>query len=245
VKMGKAFPSRAQRGVLMVQILRCVGLALALVISPLTLAQDKKPDPDKAVPKDAKNKPKDKKEAVEKMHVAGEITGKLTVWGSSDKGFTVQVPVVYYVVNEGEYRALIQSQLDLARARSVQDVYNAKKAMADHQARLYTEKKENVNVDFIPAADMKVRIKYPVEYDDKGKPKRLTSKELAERKGPDKKLPGYNADASDIKQDMIITVYIEKKKPTKTKTKEKDDKTLTDTKPEAKMILIVADPAPK
>lgn len=220
----------------MAGILRCVGLALALVVSPVVLAQDKKADNDK-------NKPKDKKEAVEKMHVAGEVTGKLTVWGSSDKGFTVQVTLVYYVVNEGEYRALLQSQVDLAKARSIQDLYNAKKAMADHQSRLYTEKKETVNVDFTPAAEMKVRIKYPMEYDDKGKPKKLTSKELAARKGPDKKLPGYTADASDVKQDMIVKVYIEKKKPTKTKSKDKDDKTLTDTKPEALMLLILADPA--
>jgi cell division septation protein DedD len=207
----------------MVRILGCVGLALALVFSPVALAQDKKSDPDKAMPKDDKNKPKDKKEAVEKMHIAGEVTGKLTVWGSSDKGFTVQVPVVYYVLNEGEYRAVLQSQIDLAKARSLQDVVNAKNAMADHQSRLYMEKKENVNIDFVPSAEMKVRILHPVEYDDKGKPKKLTAKELAERKGPDKKLPGYTADPSDVKQDMIVKVYIEKKKTTRTKSK--DDKT--------------------
>jgi hypothetical protein len=222
------------------RILRCVGLALAVAFLPAALAQDKKPDPDKPMKED-KDKPKDKKEAIEKMHVAGKVTGKLTAWGSSDKGFTVQVPLVYYVVNEGEYRALVQSQLDLAKARNVQDALNAKQAMANHEARLYTEKRETVNVDFVPSAEMKVRTLHPMVYDDKGKPKKLTKKELDELKGPDKKLDGYTADASDVKTDMIVTVYIEKKKPTKTRTKE--DKELADTKPEALMLLIVADVA--
>jgi hypothetical protein len=223
------------------RILRCAGLVLALAFLPVALAQDKKPDPDKPMPKDDKDKPKDKKEAVEKMHVSGKVTGKLTAWGSSEKGFTVQVPLVYYVVNEGEYRALVQSQLDLAKARSVQDAINAKRAMADHESRLYTEKRENVNIDFVPSAEMKVRTLHPMVYDDKGKPKKLTRKELDELKGPDKKLDGYTADAGDVKTDMIVTVYIEKKKPTKTKSK--DDKDLTETKPEALMLLIVADTA--
>jgi hypothetical protein len=223
------------------RILRCVGLALALAFLPAALAQDKKPDPDKPMPKDDKDKPKDKKEAIDKMHVAGKVTGKLTAWGSSDKGFTVQVSVAYYVLNEGEARALAQSQVNLAKARSAQDLVNARNDVMTHQARLYTEKQEKVNIDFVPAAEMKVRTLHPMVYDDKGKPKKLTKKELDELKGPDKKLDGYTADASDVKTDMIVTVYIEKKKPAKTNPKEKDDKGLADTKPEALMLLIVAD----
>jgi hypothetical protein len=224
------------------RILRPLGLALALVFLPVTFAQDKKPD-DKAMPKDDKDKPKDQKEALEKMHIAGEVTGKLILWGSSDKGFTVQVTVPYYVINEGEARALAQSQVNLAKARNAQDLLNARNDMMYHQARLYMEKKEDVKIDFTPSAEMKVRILNPVVYDDKGKPKRLTPKEKAELKGPDKKLPGYTADPSDVKQDMIVTVYIEKKKTTRTTSKEDKEKGLADSKPEALMLVIVADPA--
>ncbi|HEX5273121.1 MAG TPA: hypothetical protein VFW33_21645 [Gemmataceae bacterium] len=226
------------------RLLGCAGLALALGFLPAASAQDKKADADKAMSKDDKDKPKDKKEAVEKMHVAGQVTGKLTQWGSSDKGFTVQVELVYYVLNEGEYRALVQDQAKLAtmNPRDVAGRVNTLEAIAGHQARLYNQKKEKVNVDFLPSDEMKVRTLHPLVYDDKGKPKKLTRKELDELKGPDKKLPGYTADAGDIKQDMIVTVYIEKKKPTKTK-KDKDEKTLTDIKPEALMLVIVADPA--
>ena len=232
------------------RILRCVGLTLALVFLPTAFAQDKKPDPtDKPNPTDKpmavdKNAPKTQKEALDKMHVGGEISGKLTRWGGSDKGFTLQVPLTYYVLNDGEYRALAQAQVDLAKARNANDLYNAQKAILDHQSRLYNVQKKDVNIEFTQGADMKVRILHPMVYDDKGKPKKLTKKELDELKGTDKKLPGYTADASDIKQDMIVTVYIEKKKPTKT-TKGKDDKDLADTKVEALMILIVADAPPK
>ncbi len=216
------------------RILGAVGLALALVLLPAARAQDKKADP-----KDDKDKPKDTKAAVEKMHVAGEVTGKLIQWGSTDKGFTVEVPVTYYTLNEGEARALAQAQINLAKARSAQDLINARNDMMNHEAKLYTAKTEHLKIDFVPSADMKVRIKTPVVYDDKGKPKKSTRTELDEMKCPNKKLPGYNADASDVKQDMIVTVYIEKKKKSKTK----DDKGLADTKPEALMLLIVADPA--
>ncbi len=222
------------------RVLRCVGLALALALLPATFAQDKKAD-DKAMPAD-KNAPKTEKEALNKMHVGGEITGKLIHWGNSEKGFTVQVPITYYTFNEGEARAAAQAQINLAKARNVQDAVNAKNDMLYHQARLYDAHKKDVNIDFMPAAEMKVRTLHPMVYDDKGKPKKLTAKEREELKGPDKRLPGYTADIGDVKQEMIVTVYIEKKKASKTRDKDKDDKTLADLKPEALMLVIVADP---
>jgi hypothetical protein len=222
------------------RILPCVGLALALAFVPVTLAQEKKPDPDKAMPKDEKNLPKDKTAAVEKMHVGGQISGKLIQWGSSDKGFTVQVPVTYYVLDKAQYDAMLQEEINLARAKNPTEAFNARKAILEHRAKLYSPKTENINIDFAPAAEMKVRTLQPMAYDDKGKPKKLTKKELDELKGPDKKLPGYTADASDVKQDMIVTVYIEKKKPAKTNPK--DEKGVLE-KPEALMLVIVTDPA--
>jgi hypothetical protein len=235
--MGKAFRGKARGGGDMRRVLRCVGLALVLAVLPVAFAQDKKPD-DKAMPAD-KNAPKTEKEALNKMHVGGEITGKLIQWGNSEKGFTVQVPITYYTLNEGEARAAAQAQINLAKAKTVQDAINAKNDMLYHQARIYSPQKKDVNIDFTPAAEMKVRTLHPMVYDDKGKPKKLSRKELDELKGPDKKLPGYTADIGDVKQEMVVTVYIEKKKATKAK--DKDEKALTDLKPEALMVVIVAD----
>jgi hypothetical protein len=52
----------------------------------------------------------------------------------------------------------------------------------------------------------------PVQYDDKGKPRKPTSEELKAFKGPDPKLPGYSAEYADLKNGQIVRVTISKKK---------------------------------
>jgi hypothetical protein len=229
-----------------------VGLVLALVISPTAFAQDKKPDDkkpdDKATPKDKDGKAlaKDKDAAVEKLHVGGEITGKLTQWGSNDKSFTVKVTVRYAELNQSEYKAMLQEELYAADpARTVQDRRNHAIAAVEHQAKLYSVKSTDIDFQFSAGADMKVRTANPVVFDDKGKPKKLsqlTKKERDELKGPDKSLPGYNAEMNDVHPDQYVTVYLPKKKAGKTTAK--DDKPLADTKREAVMLLILGDSAP-
>jgi hypothetical protein len=97
------------------------------------------------------------------------------------------------------------------------------------------------NVDLTPAEDMIVRTNFvPVEFDEKGKPRRRTQKELKELKG-DPKLPGYQADASALKRGQQVTCYLEAKK----KTGKKDDTdALVDNKPKVRLILITAEPPP-
>ncbi len=221
-------------------ILCGVGLGLVLTFVPAALAQNKKADPDKAMPAD-KNAPKTQKEALDKMHVGGAITGKLTQWGASDKSFTVHVTLSHSEINPSEYKAMLDEQAYASDPRrSAQDRLQHLRNAADHQTKLYSAKKTEVDLHFMPAADMKVRTATPLVFDDKGKPKKLTAKEKAELKGPDKTLPGYTADMTDIHQDSYVTVYIPKKKPSKTPAP-KDDNSLADTTPEAIMILIVGE----
>jgi hypothetical protein len=95
------------------------------------------------------------------------------------------------------------------------------------------------NVDFAPADDMFVRrTNPPVAYDDKGKPRKQTPKELKELKG-DGNLPGYQAELSDLKKDQAVVLYLQAaKKPAK-----KDDAdALKDSKPRVRMIMIVREP---
>jgi hypothetical protein len=231
------------------RVLRCAGLALLLALVPALVAQEKKPDadkadkPDKAMPD--KNAPKDKKEAIDKLQTGGKITGKLTQWGASDKTFTVKVTVPYAELNEGEYKALLQEQAYASDPRrSPQDRLAHARAAADHQVKLYTAKKTDVDFYFIAGTDMKVRTANPLVFDDKGKPKKLTAKEKDELKGPDKSLPGYTADISDVHQDSIVTVYLPKKKSTKTAPKDKADKGLADNKLDAVMLVIELEPPP-
>jgi hypothetical protein len=97
------------------------------------------------------------------------------------------------------------------------------------------------NVDLTPAEDMIVRTSFvPVEFDEKGKPRKRTQKELKELKG-DSKLPGYQADASALKRGQQVTCYLEIKK----KSGKKDDTdALVDSKPKVRLILITAEPPP-
>jgi hypothetical protein len=147
------------------RVLRCLGLAVALAALPALVVQadDKKPDPKKvddtkaddkkaddkkADPKDEK-KPddkkaddkgltKEKKEAVEKLRVGGQFTGKLTRWGSGDKSFTVNVDVP--VLNAAEVQAMQQAQLNYQKAIASRDLKGAASYQRDveqHKARLY------------------------------------------------------------------------------------------------------------
>jgi hypothetical protein len=95
------------------------------------------------------------------------------------------------------------------------------------------------NVDLAPADEMIVRRTHPpVMFDDKGKPRKPTQKELKELKGSGN-LPGYMAEASDLKANQIVTVYVQmNKKPAK-----KDDvEALADSKPKLRMIVIEGEP---
>jgi hypothetical protein len=74
----------------------------------------------------------------------------------------------------------------------------------------------------------------PVQYDDKGQVKKYTPKELQELKG-DAKLPGYQADWTDLKPGQSVKVTL-----VKPKGKDKDNKK-GDARPQASLILVIKD----
>jgi hypothetical protein len=219
------------------RVLRCLGLALALALLPAVIADDKekKADDDKAAHKD-------KKEASEKF-VAGP-TGKLVHWEGPQKHFTVQIDVT--VPDPNGVKRMAELQLQLARAKNAQEILNARNAMAGVKTVMVKQEK----VEFQPAADFKIRVANPIVFDDKGKPKKLsqlTRKERDELKGPDKHLPGYGGTEGDVHQDSsIVTVYVLKATKPAKPAGGKDDKGLTDTRPEAVLILVQGEaPPPK
>ena len=60
--------------------------------------------------------------------------------------------------------------------------------------------------------DVKIRQLLPPEsFDEKGNKKRLSAKELAELKGPEKNLPGYPADRSDLNGNTLVQVTFSSK----------------------------------
>jgi hypothetical protein len=113
----------------------------------------------------------------------------------------------------------------------------------------------NIDVDLQPTDDMKVRtLVLPPDFDEKGRPKKYTAKELKELKGPDPKLPGYASDFDSLKPDQIVKVFLARKKPAKTapkppgpRKKGKEDNpdaadVRMENRPEVTMVLILFEP---
>ncbi len=232
----------------MPRVYGCLGLVLAVLLLPALSAQEKK-----AADKD-KNAPKDKKEALDKLVTGGEITGKLVHWQAEQRYFTLSVTTRYGVPNVGALTNIANMQAQLAQAarnRDAATIADLNRRILQEQNNAVTMKEESHSMEFQAGPDMKVRtVNPPPIFDDKGKLRKPTSKELAGFKGPDKKLPGYTAEVADIRQDAMVTVYLPKKKTTgttrpaaaKPKTKDSDKsveaKDIPGTRVEAVMLLI-------
>jgi hypothetical protein len=106
--------------------------------------------------------------------------------------------------------------------------------------------KEKPHVEWNAIDSVKVRrVNPPIQFDDKGRVKKYTKKELKELKGEDK-LPGYAAEFSDIKTGQYVKVTLVVKKgarvPIKKKGKDVDPEALKEARPQMSMIIIVAEP---
>jgi hypothetical protein len=220
----------------MLRNLRWAGPFLTLALLGTAVAADKK---------DSEKPPT--KEKVEKMVASGKFVGKLTQVENSGKDFTVQVE--YLEPDPAKLQALdqfiAQKTLEI-RAASIRDrAARAQQFQAELARRqLDVYKKAHKDIKLEAADNIKVRVKYlPVEYDEKGKVKKYTPKELADLKGPDKKLPGYTADLDNLGKGQLVEVYIPKPKKDTTRAKERDkDKDLPPERLKAVMIVILAEP---
>ena len=194
----------------------------------------------------AKNADKDKDTNTEKMVKAGVVTGKVMAVIEDKKSIRIQVTLQVPKLNPGALQNIQRAQIQLAQANSPQAMINARNALAQAQAGLYTI--ENVQKDYELQAtdDVKVRMRNPpAQFDDKGRIKRYTQKELKELKGNDKQ-PGFPAEFSDLKQDQIVKVSLIRKKgapraPVK-KGKDVDPDLLNDFLPQMSSIIILAEP---
>jgi hypothetical protein len=72
----------------------------------------------------------------------------------------------------------------------------------------------HVDYQLEPTGDMVVRLMYPpLQYDDKGFPKKYTADELKALKGDNPKMVGYNGDVADLKPNTQVKVYLVKDPP--------------------------------
>jgi hypothetical protein len=201
-----------------------------------------------AVPKSTSQKTKDAdKEPIntEKMMKAGSVVGKVLNAMESKKSIRLQLTIPYGKLNPGALQSLQQAQINLMRATSPQGVLQAQQQIARAQATLVEIRTTTKEVEWTAADDVKVRMANPpVQFDDRGQPKKYTQKELREMRGEDKLFP---AEFSDLKQDQIVQVTLVRKKgvpprrPVK-KGKDVDPDLLADYLPQMAKIVILAEP---
>jgi hypothetical protein len=161
------------------------------------------------------------------------------------KSLRLKVTVPYVRINQGQLQNYINAQNSMLQASNAQGVINAQNQMAQAAAQLYELATVDKEVEWTAADEIKVRMNNPPpQFDDKGRVKRYTAKELRELKGNDR-LPGYPAEFSDIKTGQIVQVTLEQKKiaprPVK-RGKEAEGEPLGDNLPKMTFLVIVAEP---
>jgi hypothetical protein len=189
----------------------------------------------------AKKGPADKKEAEDKLIQTGALVGEIVHMESEKRTFRLKVTVVWTEINADAVRGLQEAQLNLARARDLNAVANARRAMAQHSANLYQPKSDQKEFTIEADDDVAVRLTQPkVEFDDMGNLKKLTAKELAEKRGKDRL---YDGEWSDLVNGMKVQVtLVREKKPLKPKGK--DDIDLDANKLRTNRIVAANPPVP-
>jgi flagellar basal body-associated protein FliL len=187
------------------RVVFAVGLGTIMALVSSSAADDTK---DTSPKKDSP-----KKAVKEKPIKTDSFTGKLIRVEGSQRTLAVRVTAKIPQENTGAAQNLANLKLQLLTARDPNSIRNITVQMAQNQANLVNYKDQSKDVELEIADDLKVRtLVEPIEYDDKGKPRRLTAKEKAELKGPDPKLPGYEADFDNLKVNQTVTVYVPQKK---------------------------------
>lgn len=161
------------------------------------------------------------------------------------KSLRLRLTIPYVRINEGYLKNYLNAQVSMAQATDAQGIINARNSMAQAAARIYEVATVEKEVEWLAIDDVKVRMQNPPpQFDDKGRVKRPTAKELRELKGNDR-LPGYPAEFSNIKTGQLVQVTLLQKKggsrPIK-RGKDAEAEVLPEDLPKMTFIMIVAEP---
>jgi hypothetical protein len=212
----------------------------------------KKTDEKKTVEKPKKKEPKTEPE--ESVLSNPFLKGKVRrVDSNSTKGFTIAVPfedpMKVFQVNVWK-----MNEMNRIAQINPREVVNRAQQMTRFQLQLVQKLSNDIysnkDVDLRAGDTCKVRaLSPPIEFDDKGKLKIYTQKELKALRGTSK-LPGYPAEFDRVAEGQIVTVYLAKPKVSAkgeaalTKKKNADDEDAS-TRPEAVMILVEQEAPPR
>jgi hypothetical protein len=165
--------------------------------------------------RDAKDEPSEKPARL------GEVVAKLTHVEGAQKYLTVQITQKYVVPNpqadfSNGLNLLWRQQEILRNPNPVVRRQQLLQLIAEqqrNQLNAYQVREVPVNVELQATDDLKVRIlQPPVDFDEKGRPRRYTAKELKDLKGPDIQLPGYTGDFDNLKPGQTVQVSLARKK---------------------------------
>jgi hypothetical protein len=203
---------------------------------------DKK-DADKTDAKKTDEKKDAKKEPEDKVVYGQTLTAKLKrMDANSARDFTIEVaqvdPVKVNMLNLWQMNEMARIMRTDPRQRGAQMLlYQVN--LARKNTEIYSYK----DMDLRAADNCKVRaLSPPIEFDDKGRQKVYTNKELTALKG-NSKLPGYPADFDRLSAGQTVTVYFSKNKDLPKKDAAAPKKKNADdddpARPEAVMIVVV------
>jgi hypothetical protein len=194
----------------------------------------------------------------EKKIKAGQLSGKIVAVNESKKSIRLKVTYTVPKLNTGAVNQLTQAQLAMQRAAAnpdprqrIQAIQQAQVQMAQAKQNVYTYEQKSQDLELQTTEDVKVRMaKPPEQFDEKGKVKKYTRKELQELKGPDPKLPGYQGEFSDLRQEQVVSVNLVKNKdapkvrprPKAGKDADADVDLLANYLPQVSMVMILRDP---
>jgi hypothetical protein len=217
----------------MVHGVRWIGLLL-IGLAALPAWADDKP---------AAKKPDAKKEAKEKLIATGQLFGRLTEVDGSARTLTLEVTLQIPVPNEEAVARHAELAQELLEALTIPDpgerldrVREVRAAMVENAANLYTIEEQQQSIPLQGVDELQVRVlKLPPVYDDKGRPRRYTTKELRELKGSGN-APGYRADLDDLREGQVVRVTLARKKAVPKKGEAQEQQLLVT------MVVILAEP---
>lgn len=187
-----------------------------------------------------KNLEDDPEAATKKMMRSPKVVGTIVTVVEDKKVLRVRVPIRYVKINEGQLKNYLNAQVSLINAQNAQGVANAQRSMAQAEAQMYELATIEKEVEWAASDEVKVRLRNPPPiFDEKGRAKRYTAKELRELKGNDK-LDGFPAEFSDLKTGQVVTVTLLQKKGARPVRRGKDID--PDDLPKMSMIIIEREP---
>lgn len=179
------------------------------------------------------------------------IDGKLIKVDATEKTLTLEISRKYGILDAGEAAAMadLQTQLSAAYrlpnyAERIRRVQSLQRDIAQRQMNAVHSRDSKHNVDFQTADDVEIRLANPpAAYDDKGNSRKLSSRELADLKGPHRDW-GYASDFDSLHPDVLVRVYVPKKDLTRPRTaprpsdESKTDKDKPSTPPRLLVVTI-------